>query len=230
MKTHLVGNRELPGGGRLIQVAAGGLAGQVSAGQWCTLRVGGRQWQPAVLDASASEDWLAFQLPPRNGNPLRTASHGTEAALDGPFGAAISAPPAERRLLVLCDGTGLPAVLFAARTLEPALAFAELPDPPPIRIRPSRFIIPGMPAGAIAGLGLLEDAGIPSRIASPDGAHGCADGGLETLLSSWLGERSARQRWETAAVLIGQAAFVERMAACSRGQFGQSANHILPAP
>ncbi len=83
-------------------------------------------------------------------------------------------------LLVSRGVTGLGGLLFAARTWRKAnvemIAIVELPDPPPFQPMPARFWLPAMPAEALAALVLLEDWGIPNRLASPHGAPGCFEG------------------------------------------------------
>ncbi|MCC5810094.1 MAG: hypothetical protein JJU06_06950 [Ectothiorhodospiraceae bacterium] len=228
MNGRLIGNRPLADGGRLVQIHAVGVAGAVAPGHWFQLRVGSLAWPVAVLDASSKENWIAFHLPPEASEIIADAGYGTPATLEGPLGTPLAAPPAGRRSLLLCDAAGVSVALFAARRQQPDLVLAEVRDPPPVRIRPSRFIIPGSPPGTIAGIGPLEEAGIPSRIACPDGAHGCLEGSLEALLQAWLEQRSARQRWETAVALVGNDGFVRRMSAATRGQFGQTSTHPLP--
>jgi dihydroorotate dehydrogenase electron transfer subunit len=56
----------------------------------------------------------------------------------------------------------------------------------PFRARPSTILIPGIPDGVIACMPMLEEWGIPSRLANPDGAPGCFDGSVIELASIWL--------------------------------------------
>ena len=47
-------------------------------------------------------------------------------------------------------------------------------------------MVPGIPDGAIAGMPLLEDWGIPSRLTSLQGYPGCYDGYVTDLARLWI--------------------------------------------
>ncbi|MEX0730455.1 MAG: hypothetical protein WED00_10695 [Aquisalimonadaceae bacterium] len=231
--SRITGNSAMADGGRLLQVAFEG-AGQVWPGQWFHLGLSGRTLALPVLDASPAEGWLAFRLPP---DVLKEISaplaYGSPCTLQGPHGDAVGAIPEGRRLVLLADSVGLPSVLFAARltttgALPLTMALVELTGEAPVRLRPSRFMLPGVTPGTIAGLAALEEADIPSRIAHPWGMPGCHEGDLGDLLQHWLTERDAQSRWRDAVTIIGTAAFCERIAAVLRGRVGQYATRILP--
>lgn len=63
----------------------------------------------------------------------------------------------------------------------------SLDSKPPFKLRPSQFIIPGLAAEVIAGIPLLEDLKIPSRVACHD-SPGCYSGPVLDLAQSWLVE------------------------------------------
>lgn len=126
--------------------------------------------------------------------PMRPASAGrletlARAGAALPSGARASLgghplPVPEGDILLLAQGLGLAPLIQlcdALRHGRRVLALYETPLPPPFRPRPSRFLVEGMPAGVIAAIPLLEDWGIPSRLASEDGLAGCHDGRLEDL-------------------------------------------------
>jgi dihydroorotate dehydrogenase electron transfer subunit len=58
--------------------------------------------------------------------------------------------------------------------------------PFPFRARPSQILVPGIPAGAIACMPLLDEWGIPSRLASKSDFPGCFDGFVTQLGDAWL--------------------------------------------
>jgi dihydroorotate dehydrogenase electron transfer subunit len=65
-----------------------------------------------------------------------------------------------------------------------AILGSEVPFP--FRPQPSKILIPGMPDGVIASLPLLDDWGIPSRLASQQGYAGCHQGYVTDLARHWL--------------------------------------------
>ncbi len=132
--------------------------------------------------------------------------------LDGPHGTACEPDPGWERCLLLADGAGLPALLYAARRLPQARrgrALALLAPGPvlPFAPRPSGFLLPAMPAGVIAALPLLEDWGLPSRLLGQ--GPGCCAATPEALLATLM---VAGERWSGACV-YGTTAFVECLGA-----------------
>lgn len=221
--TAVLANTALPGGGRLLRVANDS-AERAQPGHWFRLRLAEQELRLPVLDASPRERWLAFQAPPELADVVR----GTPCTSDGPNGSPLTTPAGERQLVLVSDETGLPAVLFAAaRGLPVALALigldSEVPD---VRLRPSRFVLAGFDAGAIAGIGALEDAGIPSRVAHPAPLPGCQEGDLSALVETWLSAQCAQDRWQLAVTVIGAATCVDGLTTALRGRVGE--HHACP--
>lgn len=91
--------------------------------------------------------------------------------------------------ILIAQGLGLAPLIHLCERLRGAhpgrlLALYEPPGPVPFRARPSRFLIKGMPAGVIAAIPLLEDWGIPSRLANVDGLPGAFEGGADELFAA----------------------------------------------
>jgi dihydroorotate dehydrogenase electron transfer subunit len=83
-------------------------------------------------------------------------------------------------------------MIFLADALRREPAFKPLvilgsEVPFPFQARPSQFLVPGLPADVIAAMPLLDDWGIPSRLASLQGYTGCFQGFVTDLARSWLG-------------------------------------------
>jgi dihydroorotate dehydrogenase electron transfer subunit len=66
------------------------------------------------------------------------------------------------------------------------LVFFGVEDAFAFRPRPSTILVPGMPAGVIASIPVLEEVGIASRLASTAGLPGCHDGTVTELVELWL--------------------------------------------
>lgn len=119
----------------------------------------------------------------------------------------ISEPPA--RVLVLADPSHLAAAVFLADVLRKqgaarrCLILLELANLAPFRPRPSHIMVEGMPAGVIAAMPLLEDWGVPSRLASRTSRPGCFEGSVGELAEHWLtaqGERIEDLRLASAGI------------------------------
>jgi dihydroorotate dehydrogenase electron transfer subunit len=65
--------------------------------------------------------------------------------------------------------------------------------PFPFRTRPSTIIVPGIPAGTIACMPLLEEWNVPSRLASRSDFPGCLPGLVTELADAWLGSLGAAE-------------------------------------
>lgn len=222
--TRVLGNTALPDDSRLLRLALP-QGPPPEPGQWLTLHTADGPLTAAVLDTSPDEGWLAVRVP----GAFADWTRGTQCVTEGPLGEPIRTPPAERQLVLLADAAGLPAVLFAARCLHVHLALIGLDDgPAPFRLRPSRFMIEGVAPEAIAALGALEDAGIPSRLAHPEPLPGCLEGDLAALTGEWLAQRSASERWQTAVAFVGTAATAAMLQPLLRGAVGEHQERLIP--
>jgi dihydroorotate dehydrogenase electron transfer subunit len=118
---------------------------------------------------------------------------GSTVSTLGPIGQGFRPSPARRRALLVGGGVGIPPMVFLAESLlsrrdadwEPlVLMGSEIPFP--FRARPSTILVPGIPDGAIACMPLLEDWGVPSRLATLAGYAGCFEGYVTDFAAAWL--------------------------------------------
>jgi dihydroorotate dehydrogenase electron transfer subunit len=126
---------------------------------------------------------------------------GETLSLLGPIGVPFQVHPERPRPLLLGGGVGIPPMVFLADRLRAGGAWqpfvvmgSEVPFPFPAR--PSRFLVPGLPDGVIAAMPLLEDWGIPSRLASLQGYAGVFEGYVTDLARAWLLGLTAAERAE----------------------------------
>ena len=118
---------------------------------------------------------------------------GETVSIIGPIGRPFTAHRERPRTVLIGGGVGIPPMIFLAERLraspEPwrplVLMGSEIPFP--FHPRPSTLVVPGMPAGTIASMPLLEAWDIPSRLASRAGFPGCFDGYVTELAGEWLG-------------------------------------------
>ena len=85
----------------------------------------------------------------------------------------------------------MPPMIFLAETFRVHKQYrpfvvlgSEVPFP--FAPRPSHLLIPGVPQATLAAMPLLEDWGIPNRLASQQGYPGCFEGFVTELARSWL--------------------------------------------
>ncbi|MGE0082175.1 MAG: dihydroorotate dehydrogenase electron transfer subunit [Thiohalomonadaceae bacterium] len=146
---------------------------------------------------------------------------GEQISILGPIGTPFT-PHAERpRALLMGGGVGMPPMVFLADELRRNAAFkpfavlgSEVPFP--FTPRPSQFIVPGVPSHVTAAMPLLEDWGVPSRLASRQGYPGCMDGFVTDLARAWLDALSEEQRNEVEVFACGPHPMLEAVAALAR--------------
>jgi dihydroorotate dehydrogenase electron transfer subunit len=136
---------------------------------------------------------------------LAEAKPGAMLSSLGPIGKGFT-PHAERpRTLLIGGGVGIPPMVYLAEALvaEQRAGMAWKPlvlmgseIPFPFRARPSTVVVPGIPAGTIAAMPLLEEWGVPSRLATLAGYAGCYAGYVTDLASEWLGSLTPEQLQE----------------------------------
>ena len=116
--------------------------------------------------------------------------------------------PSRPRPLIIGDALGTAPTVFMADKIRRQKNFRPLillgyDTAPPFTAAPSRIVVQGMPSGVIAAMPLLDDWGIPSRIAHTQGRPGCFEGKVDELTHLWLDELSNTQRAETEILVSG---------------------------
>lgn len=147
----------------------------------------------SILRVSPQQGWveLLYKVVGTGTQLLANRSAGERISLLGPIGQPF-VPHGERpRPLLIGGGVGMPPMIFLADMLRSQRPYrplvilgSEVPFPFPVV--PSQFLLPGVPAGVIGAMPLLEDWGIPSRLASLRGYPGCFEGYVTELARTWL--------------------------------------------
>lgn len=123
---------------------------------------------------------------------LASRQPGDSLSLIGPIGQPFKLDGYRPRPLLIGGGVGIPPMLYLAEhmlnsgeSIQPlVLMGSEVPFP--FTPRPAQIMLPGIPAGVIAAMPLLEDWGIPSRLTSLQGYCGCFEGYVTDLARCWL--------------------------------------------
>lgn len=148
---------------------------------------------------------------------------GERLSVLGPIGKGF-VPHVERpRALLVGGGVGIPPMIFLTESLlgrrdaqwRPlVLMGSEIPFP--FRARPSTILLPGMPAAVIAGMPLLDDWGVPSRLASFAGFPGCFAGYVTDLAAAWLQTLGPAELAEVELFACGPTRMLEAAAVVAR--------------
>jgi dihydroorotate dehydrogenase electron transfer subunit len=145
------------------------------------------------MRAHKNEGWLEFLYKPVGAGLVKLAQRkaGERLSILAPIGNGFTPHPDRRTVLALGGGVGIPPMIFLAEHLKEdprwrtiVFAASEVPFPFKLTSNPSALL--GVPAQATAGLELLEQWGVPSRLASRAALSGCFPGLITDLARAWL--------------------------------------------
>jgi dihydroorotate dehydrogenase electron transfer subunit len=160
----------------------------------------------SIMRAQPQAGWieLLYKVTGAGTRALSRALPDSSLSVLGPIGVGFKPNPDRPRVLAIGGGVGIPPMVFLAERLAQDEATAWKPLvlmgselPYPFRMRPSTILVPGMPDEVIGAMPLLDDMGIPSRLATQAGFPGCYDGFVTELARAWLAARSPAQIGET---------------------------------
>jgi dihydroorotate dehydrogenase electron transfer subunit len=218
-----------PGKQFILRVAAPLIAARARPGSFAHIQCGPAlpMRRPlSIMRADAEQGWIEFLYKDVGIGTHELAQRhiGETISMIGPIGTLFTPQRSRPRTLLLGGGVGIPPMVFLADMLrgeadwQPlVLMGSEVPFP--FSARPSRILVPGIPEGVIAAMPLLDDWGVPSRLASLQGYPGCYEGYITGLARRWLESLNDSQRTEVSMFACGPHPM---LAACARlaGEFG----------
>lgn len=219
----IISHEAHPGAQYVLRVAAPRCAARALPGQFAHLTVDPQRplRRPiSIMRVDPEQGWVDFLY--------KAVGEGTRLLAQRQVGEALSvmAPIGqpfvirERRPLLIGGGVGMPPMIFIAESLRNseqrpfAILGSEVPFPFPAR--PSQIMLPGMPDGVIAAMPLLEDWGIPSRLASLQGYPGCHQGYVTDLARRWLDALDDTARNEVGVYACGPHAMLKAVVDLAR--------------
>lgn len=190
----------------ILRIAAPLAAARATPGSFVHLRCDARiaMRRPlSIMRAAPESGWIEvlFKVVGTGTAALAQRQVGDSLSLLGPIGQGFTLHPERPRLLALGGGVGIPPMVFLAERLRDDARAAWKPlvlmgseIPFPFRARPSRILVPAAPDEAIACMPLLDEWGVPSRLASNAGYAGCFSGHVTELASRWLAALTPTER------------------------------------
>jgi dihydroorotate dehydrogenase electron transfer subunit len=185
------------------------------------------------MRAHAGAGWieLLYKVVGAGLHALAARKTGDELSVLGPIGRPFVPHAGRPRALLLGGGVGIPPMVFLAERLSArnrdsggagnathwkplVLMGSEVPFP--FRTRPSKIILPAMPAGTLACMPLLEEWGVPCRLASCNDFPGCFAGFVTELADVWLASLSSTELAEVEIFSCGPTPMLEASAALAR--------------
>jgi len=200
----LLSQQEHPGQQFVIRLRAPKCAAAATPGSFAHLTVDAqipmrRPLSIQRVDASAGWVEILYKIVGPGLEALSKRPVGSTISVLGPIGNGFKPSPARPRTLLVGGGVGIPPMVFLAEALtgrtdadwQPlVLMGSEIPFP--FQARPSTILLPGIPDGVIACMPLLDDWGVPSRLATLAGFPGCFDGYVTDLAAAWLSSLDER--------------------------------------
>ena len=225
-EAEILSHQAFPGDQYLLRVLAPGCARRARPGQFAHLQV--HPLRPlrrpiSIMRASPEEGWmdLLYKVVGEGTALLAQRRAGEFIDLMAPIGRPFEVK--ERRPLLIGGGVGMPPMVFLAESLRHdgrspfVILGSEVPFP--FDARPSQILVPGMPDGVIGAMPLLEDWGIPSRLASLQGYPGCFEGYVTDLARHWLQALEPEARAEVGLYACGPHPMLAAVVALAR-EFG----------
>jgi len=195
----LLETREYPGQQYVIRLRAPKCAAAATPGSFAHLTCDPllpMRRPLSIMRADAKAGWIdiLYKIVGPGLEALSKQPQGATISVMGPIGKGFVPSAARPRTLLIGGGVGIPPMVFLAESLKArrdarwsplVLMGSEIPFP--FQARPSTIIVPGLPADVIGCMPLLEDWGVPSRLATLAGFPGCYDGYVTDLAAEWLG-------------------------------------------
>jgi dihydroorotate dehydrogenase electron transfer subunit len=182
----------------------------------------------SIMRADAKAGWIdiLYKIVGPGLEALSKQPQGAAVSVMGPIGKGFVPSAARPRTLLVGGGVGIPPMVFLAESLKArrdarwsplVLMGSEIPFP--FQARPSTILVPGLPADVIGCMPLLEDWGVPSRLATLAGFAGCYDGYVTDLAAEWLGSLDAAALAEVEMFACGPTPMLQAAAKVAR-RFG----------
>jgi dihydroorotate dehydrogenase electron transfer subunit len=179
----------------------------------------------SITRADARAGWIEmlYKVVGPGLHALAARKAGEALSVLGPIGRPFTPHPQRPRPLLIGGGVGIPPMVFLAESLRgdarapwQSLVLVGSEVPFPFRTRPSTIIVPGMPAGTIACMPLLEEWNIASRLASRADFPGCYPGFVTELADAWLGTLKPAELADIEIFACGPTAMLKVVAALAR--------------
>ncbi|HEY3518409.1 MAG TPA: dihydroorotate dehydrogenase electron transfer subunit, partial [Gammaproteobacteria bacterium] len=177
----------------------------------------------SIMRAAPAEGWLEFLYKPKGHGleMLGLRQPGEILSVLAPIGHGFTVDPARPRLLALGGGVGIPPMIFLAeqvradKRLQPlVLMGSEVPFP--FELVQSRLEVAGVGKAATHAVALLEQWGVPSRLASNAGLAGAHRGYITDLARGALQAMTEAERAGSQVFACGPTPMLKAVAKLAR--------------
>ena len=181
----------------------------------------------SIMRANADEGWIEvlFKIVGDGLRALAAKEPGDVLSSIGPIGHGFTPSPSRPRTLLIGGGVGIPPMVFLAEHLKDdaydwqplVIMGSEIPFP--FDSRTSSIPTPWLDEGVAGTMPLLEDWGVPARLASLSDFAGTYRGYVTDLAREWLKSLPPEALEEVEIFSCGPTPMLEAVAALAR-EFG----------
>lgn len=194
----VLGQSAHPGGQYIIRIRAPRCAASATPGSFAHITCGEalpmrRPLSIMRADAASGVIEILYKVHGAGLALLAERKAGEKISVLGPIGQGFKPHPDRPHAVLIGGGVGIPPLVFLAEHLHAgkaaerrSIAFFGSELPFPFKLRPSTSIVPGLPPAVIACMPLLEDWGVPCRLASFGQFPGCYEGYVTDLAALYL--------------------------------------------
>jgi dihydroorotate dehydrogenase electron transfer subunit len=149
----------------------------------------------SIMRANAAAGWIEvlYKVMGQGLERLAAAAPGASISILGPIGNGFEADADRPTAVLIGGGVGIPPLIFLAEHIHAggwndarSVAFFGSELPFPFNLIDSAIALPGAPVAASQAISLLDEKGIPSRLATASGFAGCYAGFVTELAREWL--------------------------------------------
>ncbi|MCW8826770.1 MAG: dihydroorotate dehydrogenase electron transfer subunit [Gammaproteobacteria bacterium] len=223
----IISHEHYDGAQHLLRLKAPQIAAEAKAGSFVHLKTDPTHplRRPiSIMRVSQREGWieLLYKVFGEGTGELTQRKVGEKLSLIGPIGKPFTTSLERPRTLLIGGGVGMPPMVFLADQLREmkglynpfVILGSEVPFP--FTAKPSKIVVPGIDSDVIGSMPLLEDWGVPSRMASKQGYPGCLDGYVTDLARQWLNALDETQLKEVEIFSCGPHPMLEAVAALAK--------------
>lgn len=194
----VVFNSSYPGDQHVIRLKAPRVAEKSLPGQFIHIRCSAslpmrRPMSIMRVDKKRGYVDFLFKVHGAGSAALAKLSSGDTVNVMGPIGQPFRLAGYKPYAILIGGGVGIPPMIYLAEHLRrfdvKTIVFMGSEIPFPFTATPSKILLNGLPQEAIAAMPLLEDWGIPSRLATTSGYAGCFDGFVTELANRWISKQ-----------------------------------------
>lgn len=178
----------------------------------------------SIMRSNPKQGWIdiLYKAHGKGTNLLAKRGRNEIINLLGPIGIPFKLEGYRKTPLLIGGGVGIPPMVFLAEHIKDhakdvrpfIIVGSEVPFP--FTARPSTIMVGGLPEGVIAGMPLLEDWGIASRLCTMQGYAGCFEGYVTDLARHWLKQFNKKELQEVEIFSCGPTPMLRAVAAVAK--------------